>query len=182
MEPGAAYVTGRGRPRAAGFTRAFDGVILLGYHAMKGTHDGVLNHTQSSKSESRYWYNSVESGEIAQVALLAGSMDIPVIMQVGDKASNREARKFLGRHVVTVATKKGFGRESAELYPFEETRAAIYKGAQKAVVALPECKPYRIKMPIKARREWIVVTENPSETRVETREATLKDAFNVVKF
>ena len=30
---------------------------------MMGTPDGVLHHTQSSKTENRYWYNGVESGE-----------------------------------------------------------------------------------------------------------------------
>ena len=80
MAPGASYITGRPRKRSEGMDKTFDGMVMLGYHAMKGTVDGVLNHTQSSVSEERFWYNGVESGEIAQNALLAGSMGIPVIM------------------------------------------------------------------------------------------------------
>ena len=54
MEPGATYVTGLPRPAVLyGLDSSFAGVVLLGFHAMMGTPDGVLNHTQSSKSENR---------------------------------------------------------------------------------------------------------------------------------
>ncbi|MBN1670485.1 MAG: M55 family metallopeptidase [Kiritimatiellae bacterium] len=182
MEPGAVYSTGKPRPGRPGLDATCDGVVLLGFHAMKGTPDGVLNHTQSSKIEARYWYNGVESGEIAQTALLAGSFGVPVIMVTGDTATCREARRFLGRSIITVPTKRGLGREAAELYPFEQTRQAIFEGARRALAALPDCKPYRLKMPIKAKREWIEHVERPSETRVVVREATLRDLSRLTGF
>jgi D-amino peptidase len=182
MEPGAIYSTGKPRKGRPGLDATCDAVVLLGFHAMKGTRDGVLNHTQSSKVEARYWYNGVESGEIVQTALLAGGYDVPVIMVTGDRATCREARRFLGRNVVTVATKRGLSREAAELYPFEETRKAIFEGANRAIAALPDCKPYKIKMPIKAKREWIQHIERPSTTQVIVREAVLRDTLNVTGF
>ncbi len=182
MEKGAVYVTGRNRGHGYGLSESINGAVLLGFHAMHGTPDGTLYHTQSSADERRYWYNGKETGEIGQVALKAGSLGIPVIMQIGDTASNRETRRFLGKDVVTVATKKGIHREAAELYPFARTREAIYRGAVKAVEALSRCKPYRIKLPIKAKCERIVITENPHQIRVETREATLENAMDVVGF
>src|SRR5660398_82510 len=57
MEPGATYITGRPRPGAGNLTgldSSFSAMVMVGFHAMMGTPDGVLNHTQSSKSENRY--------------------------------------------------------------------------------------------------------------------------------
>lgn len=103
------------RTSPPGLDDSFDGLIQLGAHAMMGTPDGVLAHTQSSRSENRYWYNGVESGELAQCAAIAGHYGIPTIMVTGDQAC-REATKFFGPHCVTVAVKRGITREAAELY------------------------------------------------------------------
>jgi D-amino peptidase len=131
MEPGARYLTGLPRPGwLTGLDGSFAGMVWVGQHAMMGTADGVLNHTQSSKTENRYWYNGVESGELAQGAAIAGYYGIPPILVTGDEAACREARKFFGEACVTVAVKQGVARESAILYPFAETRAALYEGAR----------------------------------------------------
>jgi len=123
MESGARYITGKPRPGPlTGLDDSFDGMIQLAAHAMMGTPDGVLCHTQSSKTENRYWYNGVESGELAQCAAIAGYYDVPTIMVTGDEATCRESKKFFGPDRVTVAVKKGISREAAELYPFDETR------------------------------------------------------------
>ena len=175
MEPGAKYVTGK--PKGAGswsLDESYAGIVQFGTHAMKGTPDGVLNHTQSSKSENRYWYNGVESGEIAQFALVAGHYGVPTILVSGDVAACREATKFFGPECVTVAVKEGVSREAAILYPFEETRRALYEGAKKAVAAIPKCKPYVLEMPIKAKMEHLVFGAN--ETKLVTEEWTIEDA------
>jgi D-amino peptidase len=79
MPPGAKDITGRPLPRGlAELDQSYAGVVLLGFHAMMGTADGVLNHTPSSKTEHRYWYNNVESGEIAQSPAIAGHFGVPV--------------------------------------------------------------------------------------------------------
>ncbi|HOA52840.1 MAG TPA: M55 family metallopeptidase, partial [Thermogutta sp.] len=81
MVPGAKYITGIPRPSVMPYLdESFAGIVQLGAHAMMGTQDGVLCHTQSSRNENRYWYNGVESGEIAQVALYAGAFGVPTIM------------------------------------------------------------------------------------------------------
>ena len=71
-------------------------------------------------------YNGVESGELAQNAAIAGYYGVPAIMVNGDEATCREAKKFFGDNCVTVAVKRGLAREAAVLYPFEETRKALY--------------------------------------------------------
>ena len=63
-------------------------------------------------------------------ASVAGYYGVPPILVTGDVATCREARKFFGDGVVTVATKQGLAREAAVLYPFEETRKALYEGAK----------------------------------------------------
>jgi D-amino peptidase len=182
MEPGAKYITGLPRTGAGNLTSldsSFAGMVMLGFHAMKGTPDGVLNHTQSSKTENRYWYNGVESGELAQSTAIAGYYDVPVIMVTGDEATCREARKFFGDNCITVAVKKGISREAAMLYPFDETRKALYEGARRAVAAISSCKPYKMKTPINVKMQYLRTDPGLPEPVLETREGVAKDALHI---
>jgi D-amino peptidase len=182
MEPGAKYVTGLPRPEVlSGLDHTYAGVVLLGFHAMMGTPDGVLNHTQSSKTENRYWYNGVESGELAQSAAIAGHFGVPPIMVTGDEATCREAERFFGRACVTVAVKKGVARESAVLYPFAETRKALYRGAKRAMAAIPHCKPYRLDLPIHVKMQHLVFDASRASKLV-TKEGTIPDALHLLDF
>lgn len=182
MEPGAKYITGTPRPGNGlwGLDETFAGIVQFGAHAMMGTADGVLNHTQSSKSENMYWYNGVESGELAQCAAIAGYFGVPTIMVTGDVATCREATKFFGPECVTVAVKEGLARESAMLYPFEETHRALYEGARKSISAIPKCKPYILETPIKARMEYIEQVPGTLKPKMVTKEWTIPDAFHLL--
>ncbi len=182
MEPGAKYVTGKPRPEGNRWSldKSFSGLVMFGFHAMMGTPDGVLNHTQSSKSENKYWYNGVESGELAQTATIAGYFGVPPILVTGDVATCREATKFFGSGVITVATKQGLSREAAVLYPFEETRKALYEGAKKAIAAIPKCKPYIVEAPIKAKMEWLDLDPSLPKPVLKTREWTIPDALHLL--
>lgn len=182
MERGAKYITGLPRPCVlCGLDASFAGLVQLGAHAMMGTPDGVLCHTQSSRSENRYWYNDVESGELAQVAVVAGHYGVPTIMVTGDEATCREAKKFFGPEVVTVAVKRGLARESAELYPFAETREALFAGAKQAMTLVGKAKPYRIAMPIRAKKQWLV--RQPDGTpQLQTKTGTIDDVLKLFEF
>jgi D-amino peptidase len=185
MEPGAKYITGKPRPGAGNLSTldsSFAGMVMVGFHAMMGTPDGVLNHTQSSKTENRYWYNGVESGELVQNALIAGYYDVPVIMVTGDEATTREARKFFGEEVITVPTKKGLSREAAILYSFEGTRKALYEGAKRAVGVISRCKPYKIDTPIKIKMQYLNLDPNLQKPEVITVEGTARDALHILDF
>jgi D-amino peptidase len=182
MVPGAKYITGTPRPGAGNLSEldsTFSGMILLGFHAMMGTPDGVLNHTQNSKSENRFWYNGVESGEIAQNAAIAGYYGVPVIMVTGDVAVCREAIKFFGKNIITVPVKKGLSRESAMLYPFEETRKALYEGAKRSVNAIRSCKPYLMETPIQIREEYLSSDPKLAKPEIIKREGTAQDALHI---
>jgi D-amino peptidase len=182
MEPGAKYATGKPKPELWGLDKTYAGLVMLGFHAMMGTPDGVLNHTQSSKTENRYWYNGVESGELAQVAAIVACYGVPPILVTGDEATCRETRQFFGTNCVTVAVKKGIGREAAVLYPFAETRQALYEGAKKAVAAIPRCKPYELKGPIQAKKQFLVLGKEGTEPKLVTKEGTIEDPLHLLEF
>jgi len=184
MEPGAKYITGRPRPGAGNLSAldsSFAGMVMVGVHAMMGTPDGVLNHTQSSKTENRYWYNGVESGEMAQNALIAGYYGVPVIMVTGDEATTREAKKFFGNSIITVPVKKGLSREAAILYPFEETRLALYEGARMAVGVISKCKPYKTDTPVKVKIQYLNLDPKLPKPELITVEGTAKDALHILE-
>jgi D-amino peptidase len=180
MEPGAKYITGLPRPgHLTGLDDSFAGMVQLGAHAMMGTSDGVLCHTQSSRSENRYWYNGVESGELAQCAAIAGHYGVPTILVTGDEATCREAKRFFGLECVTVAVKRGLAREAAELYPFDETRQALFEGARRSVEAIGRCQPYKLSLPIQAKKENL----DPSDpSRRVTKEGAIEDVLKLLDF
>ena len=183
MEPGAQYITGQPRPGVhCGLDDSFAGIVMLGLHAMNGTPDGVLHHTQSSKGENRYWYNGVESGELAQSAIYAAHFGVPPILVTGDEATCREARKFYGDACVTVAVKKGLSREAAILKPFEETRRDLFEGAKRAMAAIPQCKPYRVEFPIAAKKQYLAPPDDSGTRKLTTKEGTIADALSLYKF
>ena len=182
MVSGAKYITGRPRPGAGNLTEldsSFAGMVIVGFHSMMGTPDGVLNHTQASKSENRYWYNGVESGELAQNAAIAGYYGVPPIMVTGDEATCREAKKFFGNNIVTVAVKRGVARESAVLYPFDETRKALYEGAKRAVSAIHSCEPYVLEKPIKVKEQYLKNDPSSSTPVLVSREGIAEDALHL---
>jgi D-amino peptidase len=181
MVPGAKYITGLPRPATGAWRidKTYSGFVMFGFHAMNGTPDGVLCHTQSSMSENKYWYNGVESGELAQSAMVAGFYGVPPILVTGDEATCREAHKFFGDNIVTVATKQGIARESAILYPFEEVHKAIYEGAKKAVEAISKCKPYIVQTPIKVKEQWVEKAASTMVPNVITREKVIENPLHL---
>ncbi len=183
MSPGATYITGRPRSGAGNLSlldSTFSAMVMIGFHAMNGTPDGVLCHTQSSKTENRYWYNDVESGELVQNAVIAGYYGVPVVMVTGDEATCREATHFFGDKIVTVSTKRGLSREAAQLYPFEETRQALYEGAKRAISVISECKPYSLQFPVKAKKQHLVQEPGSTEPKMVTKEKIINYALHIL--
>lgn len=183
MDPGARYITGKPRPGAGNLSEldsSFAAMVMVGFHAMMGTPDGVLHHTQSSLTENRYWYNGVESGELAQNALIAGYYGVPVIMVTGDEATCMEARKFFGNNIITIPVKKGLSREAAMLYPFEETRKALYEGAKRAMSVISSIKPYKTATPINVKMQYLNNDPKLPKPELITREGIARDALHIL--
>lgn len=152
---GVRYVTGESQMgRMPGADSDFDGLILLGYHAMAGTPYGVLEHTASHRTWENFWMNGVQSGEIAVEAGIAGDMGIPVIMVGGDDKAMLEAKRFLP-HVVTAEVKKGVGIEGAMLLPVEEAQALIREKTIEAVNRCAEMPPFIVEKPVTMRLQLV---------------------------
>ena len=114
---------------------AFDGcdaVFVVGQHAMAGTMNAFLDHTQSSRDWFCYKINGRPTGEIGQTAMCAAAAGLPVIFLSGDEAAVTEAHNFLG-NIETAAVKRGIGRQVCALYDPAQARAAIRAGAKRAV-------------------------------------------------
>lgn len=110
----------------------YDAMICLAAHAMAGTLNGFLDHTQSSTTWFSYKVNGRLTGEMGQCAMQAAIYDAPVIFVSGDEAAVAEAHEFFG-DIPAVAVKKAIGREKCTMYNEEESRAKIYETVKNAV-------------------------------------------------
>ena len=118
----------------SGLDESFNGVILVGFHAMEGAPDGVLAHTWSSARRRRYWFDGQEAGELAAYAIAAGQgLAVPIIMVTGCTALCREAHNWLGPDIVTVAVKCSNPDGSVDPFPAKQTLSGIRAGAGDAV-------------------------------------------------
>ena len=154
LHPDGEYVIGGNRKRPfAGVGGDFDGIILLGFHAMAGTENAILDHTQSSRSWYSYWVNDVKMGEVGQEAVIAGTIGIPIILITGDTAVCNEAKELLP-DVETVVVKEGYSRTCAKIIPPSVSQAMIKKGVKKALAQIKKNKPYKTKFPARIRIEF----------------------------
>jgi D-amino peptidase len=124
----------------------FDGTFFIGAHAMAGTQNGFLDHTQSSMSWYNYKVNGRRMGELAQWAMVAGHFGVPMLMVSGDEAACVEARQFFAP-LETATVKRGVGRNRAELVPVKEARERIRAAARQAMALAGKAKPFRPAMP-----------------------------------
>ena len=117
------FIPGRLDPRARQDTKpnkkwwgildeSFAGTFFIGAHAMAGTQNGFLDHTQSSESWHDYSVNGRRMGELGQWAIVAGHWGVPMLMVSGDEAACVEARQFF-LPLETAVVKRGVGRSQA---------------------------------------------------------------------
>ena len=109
-----------------------DAVILLGYHAMAGTRNAILEHTMSSAKVQNYLINGKKVGELGLDAAILTDYRKPVIMVSGDDALCREAKEFLPR-VTAVEVKKAAGCYGGALLAPHIAEERIREGVRKAI-------------------------------------------------
>jgi len=154
LAPGAHYITGPGSVQPlTGLDETFDAVLLVGFHAMAGTPNAVLDHTQSSTSWMNFWVNDIRMGEIGQMALVAGHYGVPVVFCSGDASACAEARTLLGE-IETASVKTGYGRTKAVLPAPSESRQRITDGVARSLGRVRKAKPYRLSLPLTVRIEF----------------------------
>jgi D-amino peptidase len=133
---------------------SYDATLFVGAHAMAGTINGFLDHTQSSTSIQNFFVNGRKYGELGIWAALAGGFGVPLVMVSGDEAACAEARAFFSP-VETAAVKQGVGRNKAIAYPVEESLARIREAARKSLALVGQAKPFRQILPIEVKVEYM---------------------------
>lgn len=157
-----------------GLDASFDGLFCVGYHAMAGTLNGFLDHTQSSASWFNYSVNGRLTGELGQCGLWAGSYGVPVLLVTGDRAACDEAHEFFG-DIQTVAVKQGIGRQHARCTHPEAARKSIRAAASRALSLIGNAKPYTVGTPLTLRLEYYrsdmadAVALRPGTRRIDAR-------------
>ncbi len=128
-----------------------DVCFIIGAHAMAGTRDAFLDHTQDPGSVFSYSVAGKEMGEIGQCAVLAGSFGVPVTLVSGDKAACEEARQLLGKSVEAVSVKTGVGREDAICRHPKAAQGEVRQAAARATKLADEVDPFIIEFPVEVR-------------------------------
>ncbi len=154
FDPRAEYIQGRSGRQRMPAIETFDALILLGYHAMAGTPEAVLEHTMSSKHWQNLRINGVLSGELAIDAGLAGDAGVPTIMVSGDDKLCDEARRFIPG-IEAAQVKKGLDCQGAQLMTKEAAHELIRATAKRAVQRRSEIKPYVAAKPVRMTLEVV---------------------------
>jgi D-amino peptidase len=153
----------QGKPTPANFymeDRLYDGIIFVGQHAMAGSKNAILSHTQSFTVQS-ITINSRPVGEMGQVAAIAGYFNIPVIMLTGDHAACDEMLAFQPK-AETVAVKRLAGSGAALSLSHAEAKGRIQAAAKRAVERLKEFTPWKIDGDVEMKIEYY--PEAPGKT------------------
>ncbi len=131
-----------------------DGLILLGYHAMAGTPETILEHTMSSAAWQNFWLNGRKTGEIGIDAGIAGDCGVPTIMVSGDDKACKEAEEFISG-VVTACVKTGLSVEGGRLLSPEKAHQVITQSAARAVKNAASIAPLKFEPPVTMRLERV---------------------------
>ncbi|MFC1672377.1 M55 family metallopeptidase [Planctomycetota bacterium] len=176
MDPRASYETEVGGWHSLpSLDETFDGLMVVGGHAMAGTQGAFLDHTQSSLSWFNYSINGENYGEIGQWTAMAGHFDVPLIFVAGDQAACDEVnRQFPG--AATVAVKRAMSRNKAHLtLSPERAHEVIRTGAKDAIKLTETVKPWKLEPPIEVVLEYCRsdyaenVAHHPGVERVDAR-------------
>ncbi len=161
IPPGAQLI--QGKPTPADFylaDRSYDGIVFIGQHAMAGTKNGILSHTQSFSVQGIF-LNGRPVGELGQVAAIAGYFNIPVIMLSGDQAACDEMTALQPK-AETVAVKRLAGKRSALSLSHQRACELITAAAARALKHLGEFVPWRIVGDVEMKIEYY--PESPGAT------------------
>jgi len=131
---------------SGGVDATFDGMILLGFHAMAGTAGALLPHTYELDI-GKLALNGMTVGEIGMEAAIAADHEVPVLMVTGDSAGVAEARELLPG-VIGVSTKEALSDSGALCHSLAVTRRTIRETAESAVKDPPGVKPFFVGTPV----------------------------------
>ena len=145
LEPGVRLVSGHGCMFAdgmmVGINDSFDCAMLIGYHAMAGTMNGIMEHTVTGQIH-RMKINGMPAGEIALSAGVAGSYGVPIVCVSSDAAGVAEAEKLING-ISTAVVKTGLARYMGECLDPSQTAPLIEAAAEKGCRSAKQVKPWK---------------------------------------
>ncbi len=157
LEPGINLIKGTQRNyyMMEGLNANFDIVFFIGYHAMVGTENGMMDHSYSSSLIYNIKINGKDVGEAEINAGIAGHYGVPLGLVSGDDKLVQEVKKFFGPQVETIITKYSISRFCARCrHPFDVQKEIELK-AGGVVKKINRLRPFRFKYPINAEVEMI---------------------------
>ena len=144
--PGVKIARGRERPGwILGISRHFEALVQVGMHAMAGTPNACLAHTQSRGYI--YRINGHEFGEMEQAALLAGELGIPWIFTAGDSHACDEAKTWVSG-MVTAPVKTGLSINCAIHLTPQDAQTLIRDRIVEAITQSGEILPLKMESPV----------------------------------
>ena len=130
----------------------FDGLFLVGLHAMRHAPGALLDHSYLIQYDA-IRLNGNKVGEIGVEAALAGEQGIPLVCVCGDDKGCAEA-EALAPGVVTGVVKKALGHFEAVCYPPAKTAQILRNAAREAVRKSAGIAPLKTQMPAKFEIEY----------------------------
>jgi len=164
IHPKARLLTGRPISRTLELDSSYSAVIFIGQHAMAGADKGILSHSYDSRNIQNIWVNGKPTGEIGGRVLLAGALNIPVVMLSGDTAACAELHDLVPE-AECAEVKRGVSRNAGFMLSHPAACALIREKAQRAIERLAQFRPYKIQGPVEVRVEFTTAAGRVYETR-----------------
>ncbi len=135
-----------------GVGKDFDGLFLVGLHAMGREPGALLAHSYLIQYDA-IRLNGSKVGEIGIEAALAGEQGIPLVFVSGDDYGCAEA-KALNPQIETAVVKKALGDFEAICYPPAKTREILLEAASAAAQRANSIAPVVPKLPASVQIEF----------------------------
>ena len=137
---------------AGGIDGSFDGLILRGFHSMRGTEGALLNHTYEPDLRGLL-LNGIRVGEIGMETAIAGCYGVPLSLIVADSEGVLEAKELVP-DTAFVSVKESMSEFGALCYPETVTSAWIRAAAKTLAEGPVAGTPFRPGKPCRLEVEF----------------------------
>lgn len=150
------------------FSKEYDRVFLIGYHAGTGALRGNMDHTYSNSRVHRITVNGMIMNEALLNSAFANYFGVPVVLVTGDLTLMNEMKSEDGMPwVECVVTKEAVSKFSAMNYSVEKVKKSTIEGVLKAL-SIP-----RHEIPL-------LVFEHPIDLRIEFNSSSYADMASMI--
>jgi D-amino peptidase len=168
---------------------AYDGALLIGYHAGATNSGGTLAHTMNGEFFLEVRLNGLTLPEAGISGAIAGHFGVPVLMVAGDDVAVQEARSVLGD--VAVATLKTSLGRNAALNPAPAVADfRLRAGVRDALMRVGTIPPYVIAGPVTVEvrlrnrfmAEWLAYVDEIARPDANTVRYEARDMVSASRF